>query len=129
MPLKNPRRPLGKPREEDDRGRSFYNFLDILTIGLSTRTTAKEMCHDHHQLAEDRPGFLMDICAQAVEVSSLQESMKRKTAILCEVKMRYTAGEIDRFASRSQQLLSSKIVDRKAHMVQHLILKTFPTKV
>ena len=71
----------------------------------------------------------MDICAQAVEVSSLQKSMKRKTAILCEVKMRYTAGEIDRFASRSQQLLSSKIVDRKTHMVQHLILETLPAKV
>ena len=113
MVFKNCRGFGGKRRENDDRAR----FLNLFGIRYSTWTATKEVSHNHHQFFESFPWLRVNTCAKAVEVSSLQKSMKRETTVFRIVKMRYTAREINWFATRSQQVLSSQILNGEPHMM------------
>lgn len=103
----------GKLRENDDRGR----FLNLFGIRYSAWTATKEVSHNHHQFFENSLWLRANAFAKAVEVSSLQKSMKRETTVFRIVKMGYTAREIDWFATRSQQVLSSQILNGEPHMM------------
>ena len=64
-----------------------------------------------------------------MEVASFQEGVECKTAVLRKVEMGYTAGEIDRFAARPQESLSSQVLNRETQMVEDLVLETLTAKV
>jgi hypothetical protein len=55
-------------REGNNRRRFIDNLLNELAIRLTAWAAAKEMYHNQHQLVQNRLWFLVNVCAQAVEV-------------------------------------------------------------
>lgn len=89
----------------------LYLLIYPLLVCLPTGESSEEVSEYEHHGAQDCLGVAIDVCAELVEVSFFQQSVKGEAGILCKIEVRHASCKVEGRPSRIQKVLSPEVFD------------------